>query len=133
MDECTCVVNVGAAHLRPRYRDLAAWLADSDNAYIGRAGVITVNGQRCEREGSIWGNPFKVNHESERAKRIASYRAYVINKINDEGLHAELESLRNKRLGCWCVYCPKTYDPSEPLVCHGQVLLELLHNGVPPP
>ena len=34
----------------------------------------------------------------------------------------DLEELRGKVLGCWCV----TTDKLEPLQCHGQVLMKLL-------
>ena len=34
----------------------------------------------------------------------------------------DLEELRGKKLGCWCI----TTDKIEPLKCHGQILLKLL-------
>jgi hypothetical protein len=129
--DCTTVINVGKLKEQANCRDLHLWLKNPANVYIGREGFMMVNGVRCRREGSIWGNPFKVKDESERDVRIASYKAYIVKRIKDENLFDELESLRNRNLGCWCVSCPKQYDPTERMVCHGQVLLELLANGVP--
>jgi hypothetical protein len=128
---CTTVINVGQLREQANCRDLHEWLEDPNNVYIGREGYMTVDGKRCRREGSIWGNPFKVRNESDRDARIASYKAYIVQRIKDENLYEELERLRDKCLGCWCVDCRKTYDPAERKVCHGQVLLELLANGVP--
>lgn len=66
--------------------------------------------------GSIWGNPFTIQ-EHGRDKCIELYRTYIINRIASEPLLAQqLESLRGKRLGCFC----------KPQRCHGDILVELL-------
>ena len=39
-----------------------------------------------------------------------------------EYLWDDLEELEGKSLGCWCITTNKT----EPLICHGQILMELL-------
>lgn len=76
------------------------WLNLSDrHIYIGR--------------GSIWGNPF--NHKKEnitREESIAQYKKYLMGS----SLQSFLFLLKGKRLGCWC----------SPLVCHGNVLLDLI-------
>lgn len=40
------VVNVKVANLRPQYKDLKDWMSKPDNVYIGRKGVIFINGKR---------------------------------------------------------------------------------------
>jgi hypothetical protein len=73
--------------------------------------------------GSEWGNPF--THIKDRYTRaefvvktreeaIAKYREWIIQQPH---LLEKIETLRNKKLGCWC----------KPLPCHGDVLLELIN------
>ena len=38
------VVNVKVAHIRPKYNDLEEWTKDPNNVYIGRAGIVFING-----------------------------------------------------------------------------------------
>lgn len=74
----------------------------------------------CERDPfdvyigrpSIWGNPYVLRHESERAEVIRRYREYLLGR---QDLLARLDELRGKRLGCYCA----------PKPCHGDVLAEL--------
>lgn len=37
------VVNVKVANIRPRYNNLAEWMADENNVYIGRKGIVFIN------------------------------------------------------------------------------------------
>jgi hypothetical protein len=71
---------------------------DTFDVYIGRP--------------SIWGNPFKIGKDGDRAEVIAKYRAYIQNRPE---LLAQVRQLKGKVLGCWC----------KPLPCHGDVLAEL--------
>jgi len=68
---------------------------------------------------SKFGNPFKIGQDGTRAEVIAKYREYIMQRPD---LLSALPELEGKVLGCWCVNTTST----EPLVCHGQVLLELL-------
>lgn len=61
---------------------------------------------------SLWGNPFMIGRDGNRAEVIAAYRAWLLTKPE---LLARLPELRGKRLGCYCA----------PLPCHGDVLAEL--------
>lgn len=121
-EQDTTVVNVKVKHIRPRYTDLRAWMEDPQNVYVGRKGVVllpdpvTGKKSRYPLKDSLWANPFKVKNESERAESISKYKEYIKKKIIDEGLQDELEKLRGKTLGCWCM----------PLPCHSEVLVELL-------
>ena len=48
------------------------------------------------------------------------YRKYIVQKLeNDPLLRKELAGLRGQVLGCYC----------KPQACHGDVLIELIHNG----
>jgi hypothetical protein len=61
---------------------------------------------------SKWANPFTIGKHGTRAEVIEKYRAYLLGRPD---LRADLGSLRNLRLGCWC----------KPEACHGDVLAEL--------
>ena len=79
---------------------------ESYDVYIGR--------------GSKWGNPYS-HKQGTKAKYIVASREEAIAKYKEwiftqPQLLADLEELRNKRLGCWC----------RPKICHGDILLELL-------
>lgn len=45
------VVNVKVAHIRPKYNNLKEWMEDENNEYVGRGGVVFVNGERFPKEG----------------------------------------------------------------------------------
>ena len=61
---------------------------------------------------SIWGNPFVIGKDGDRATVIAKYREYL---LSNQYLQACLHELENKDVVCWCT----------PLACHGDVLVEL--------
>ena len=63
-----------------------------------------------------WGNPYRVGIDGTREECVTGYRFWI--KRQPE-LLASLGELKGKRLGCWCV----------PLLCHGQVLVELIGEG----
>lgn len=67
---------------------------------------------------SMWGNPYTVRGEADRARAIAFYVKWI---VNQRDLLAQVGQLRGKVLGCHCY----------PRACHGQVLA-LLADGVPP-
>lgn len=71
------------------------------DVYIGRG------------RGSIWGNPFPITKDASRAEVIQKYREYILSRPD---LLGQIETLRGKRLGCFC----------KPAPCHGDVLVELL-------
>ena len=109
------LVNVRVKYIRPEYQNLKDWCDDPNNEYIGRAGVVFINGQRYPKKSSVFANPFTVRKYG-RYEAIEKYREYIINKIENENMMDELLSLQNKRLGCWCAPDP----------CHGDVLIELI-------
>jgi hypothetical protein len=132
----TTVVNVKVGHIRPGHDNLQEWCEDPKNVYIGRKGIVFIadeNGdkERFPKQDSIWANPFKIpakGGEEDRKSVITQYEEYIREKLDDGDIPAfELEALRNKNLGCWCVDTPVTYNPDrDSWRCHGQVLLQLL-------
>ena len=109
------LVNVKVAFLRPKYQNLKEWCSDSENVYIGRAGIVFIDGVRYPPFASPWSNPYKVSPILTRQDAIEKYKTYIKSKFGDS-FQEELEKLRGKRLGCWC----------SPEACHGDFLLELL-------
>jgi len=71
---------------------------------------------------SIFGNPFKMNNESERIEVIDKYRKWLNGEMvgfrdsERQAILKELPNLKGKILGCFCY----------PLPCHGDVLIEML-------
>lgn len=59
--------------------------------------------------GSVWGNPFVIGRDGDRAEVIRRYEAHL---ASSPALIAMLPQLRGKRIACFCA----------PLACHGDVL-----------
>ena len=118
----TICINIKVGELRKIYNDpritLKSWMNDPDNVYIGRRGIIVIDGKRFPERDSIWANPYKVGRDGNREEVIGKYRSYIKEKISREDLKQELLNLRGKVLGCWC----------KPDGCHGDVLIELLRD-----
>ena len=62
---------------------------------------------------SRWGNPFRLEDETQRDEVVARYRTWLLEQ--PELLARVRQDLRGKRLGCWCA----------PRTCHGDVLAEI--------
>ena len=67
---------------------------------------------------SKWGNPFRIGIDGTRDEVIQKYLEWLLNQPE---LMDQLSELQGKRLGCWC----------SPDLCHGDVLCELVNDGVP--
>lgn len=110
------VVNVKVINIRPKYKNLEEWMKDENNVYIGRAGIVFINGKRYPSKSSIFANPYKIGKDGERNDVIIKYKKYILDKINTSiEYQEEFEKIKGKNLGCWC----------SPEKCHGDVLLEL--------
>ena len=59
-----------------------------------------------------WGNPFRLERESERAEVLQCYREWIVQQPQ---LLRSLHELRGRDLVCWCA----------PKLCHADVLLEM--------
>ena len=87
--------------------------------------VVNIRTETCEvriDRGTIWGNPFSHLPKSAakwqvstREEAITKYREYILEQPE---LLEKLDTLKGKKLGCWC----------KPKSCHGDVLIELLHS-----
>ncbi len=87
----TVVVNVKVTNLRPVYNNLKEWCKDcNNNIYIGRKGVVFIDGERYPKESSIWANPYKISKDMSREDCIIEYEKYIRKKIIDEKLVTNL-------------------------------------------
>lgn len=114
----TQVVNVSVGKIRPKYNNLSEWMKNKDeHVYIGRKGVVFINGVRFPLYNSIWANPYKINKDQSREEVLQLYMEYIEEKLkSDNNLVNELLKLKGKKLGCWC----------KPECCHGDILIELI-------
>ncbi len=125
------IVNVKVANIRPKYKNLKEWMDDENNVYIGRKGIVFIDGIRFPKKDSLWCNPFKIpktlskdkslleskiSNEEERNKVLEKYKVYIKNKLSSSEEREELLKLKGKILGCWC----------KPEKCHGDILIELI-------
>lgn len=60
------VINVKVASIRPKFNNLKEWCEDERNIYIGRAGIVFIDGQRFPKQSSIWANPYKITKTCKR-------------------------------------------------------------------
>jgi hypothetical protein len=115
------VVCVKVSNIRPQYQNLKEWCSNPNNVYIGRRGIVFINGERYPKQDSVWANPFKIDKKNEEQSRnivLTQYRQYIINRLQTEPLlYQEFIKLKGKILGCWC----------KPQCCHGDTLVELLN------
>lgn len=96
---------------------------DTTVVHLKRAKGVVVQdcdiyiGRQCYMGGwklpaSKWANPYSVKKYG--ADAIPLYEEYV---RNNQTLMNDIEELRGKRLGCWCVPNP----------CHGDILIKVLN------
>lgn len=113
------VVNVTAANLRK------LGLTPADVCYVGRAGRFH------QWPASKWANPYRprrrngVTADSAIAECLRVFRKYA--ESHAEWWLAELwEACQHgaKPLGCWCI--DATHGDGQPVVCHAQILAEIL-------
>ena len=72
--------------------------------------------------GSVFGNPFVIGKDGNRAEVIEKYRQWFLEKISDPSFRRAVWALEGKKLVCFCA----------PLPCHGDVLkwwLEMEEEG----
>jgi len=73
-----------------------------------------------DREGitfnSKWRNPYL---------SLEEYELYIRDCIDKTPEYYDLNELKGKRLGCWCITTSEVY----PMKCHGQVLLKLIREA----
>lgn len=109
-------VNCKVKFIRPQYANLREWMADPQNVYVGRRGVVFIGRLRFPPQDSDFANPFTVKeHGRERALEL--YRGWLAARMDNEaGFVDRLKALKGKNLGCWC----------KPDACHADILLEVI-------
>jgi len=137
------VVNVKTEYIRPQgYNTLREWMKDPRNVYIGRKGIVLLPTEsdptkkaRYPPIDSKFANPFKIPKEVSKIQKhdskvyhdlldkiLVEYESYLREKIRVGTItRSDIESLRGKRLGCWCKV------PGSEVKCHGDVLLKILN------
>ena len=110
----TSVTNVSVKHIRPAYANLAEWCADPKNVYIGRAGVVFIEGKRYPSAPSPLANPFKIGRDGTREDVLEKFEAFTRRRL--EVSPQLLRELEGKTLGCWC----------KPDACHGDILVKIM-------
>lgn len=102
--------------------------------------VVNVNGLRGEaRKGvcycgrafagwpdSPWGNPFRPRRGFDAVSAFRDWFLGLSEVVRESLLHRLWEGCGHgaKPLGCWCI--DATHGDGQPVVCHAQVLAELL-------
>ena len=82
----------------------------SYDVYIGRRG---------HGFDGYFGNPFPLEHESKREEVLAQFKQYFYMRLGaDPQFRQQIETLQDKRLGCFC----------KPKPCHGDVIAEYLNS-----
>lgn len=112
------VVNVKVKFIRPQYQNLKEWVQDKNNVYIGRRGIVFIEGKRFPNENSIFANPFKIKKNQNREEVIKKYELHIRIKIKENpNLKKILINMKDKNIGCWC----------HPDPCHGDVLIKIIN------
>ena len=83
------------------------------DVYIGRAG---------KGHDGYFGNPFRLNDESERVEILRKYEVWFYDRLaSDPEFKRRIHELKGKKLGCFC----------RPKICHGDIIADYLNNEVP--
>lgn len=89
-----------------------------------RAGIVYVGRPFAGWDGHALGNPFKPRPGFDA---LAAYRDWLLARPTLDADLARLWAETDqgaKPLGCWCVHA--TAGDGQPVVCHAQILAELL-------
>ena len=108
------VVNVSVKNIRPLHSNLKEWEEDKNNLYVGRGGIVFIDGERYPKENSPFCNPFRIGRDGTREDVLRKYREHITSR--PELITAFLEASRGKKcLCCWC----------KPDACHADILAEI--------
>lgn len=99
----TKVVCVKVGNIRPKYNNLQEWMADPNNVYIARRGIVFIDGERFPKKDSKFANPFKITKDQNRSEVIEKYKDWLAEQIQEGNITKDdLLFLKGKNLGCWC-------------------------------
>ena len=92
-----------------------------DTVYIGRAVP------RRRLKATLWANPYTIGEDGDRAAVIAKYRNRIDTQMRSgpASTTSGLRKLAGKPLACWCRHDGE--ERTEDNACHGDVLVELIH------
>lgn len=113
----TTLINVKIKNLRPNFSNLKEWTNAPNHVYIGRKGIVFIEGERFPKNDSQWCNPYKIQGEITREKCLEQYKEYLLNLLNDPEIKKQFLQLYGKVLGCWC----------SPEQCHGNIIIDILN------
>ena len=75
------IVNVKVQYIRPQYDNLKEWMENPSKytegifTYIGRRGIVFIDGVRYPSKDSIFANPYKIDKKlDEKSARIEDYQ-----------------------------------------------------------
>lgn len=99
-------------------------MADPQNVYIGRSGIVFINKVRFPKKSSKFANPFKIGGKIGRTKEkmtrddvLHLYKLHLENQIRHGKItKEEILTLKGKTLGCWC----------SPEPCHGDIIVQMI-------
>ncbi len=113
------VINVSVKNIRPNgYSNLKEWIEDDSNVYVGRQGVVFIDGKRYPEKSSLFCNKYKIGKDGTRQEVIDKYRIWLSDCVEKSPEFVnQLKKLKGKNLGCWC----------HPESCHADVLLEFVN------
>ena len=86
------------------------------DVYIGRSLPYLFDKEGMFQKSSKWANPYN------KSWSLSHYEEYIRIAIKSNPERYDLNELKNKKLGCWCI----TTDKLTPLKCHGQILMKLI-------
>lgn len=122
MEQETKIINVKVKYIRPKYDNLKEWCNDPNNIYIGRSGVVFIDGERYPKNNSIFANPYKISPNHNREDVIALYKINLRSLLDTDKITIQdILNLKGKTLGCWCK------EPGKDIKCHGDVILEMIN------
>lgn len=116
----TKVVNVKVLYIRPKYNNLKEWCNDDENVYIGRRGVVFIDGVRYPPQDSLWANPYKIGTEP-RDVVLKKYEKRLRNMLKKPDILEKFLLLKGKNLGCWCK------SDKMDVSCHGDIIVKILN------
>lgn len=87
---------------------------EAEDVYVGR--------------GSLFGNPFEIGRDGDRAEVLEKYKDLFYKKIKKDRFRSAVDGLKGKRLGCTCR--PRAGFQGK-CMCHGQIIAAYLENIKP--
>lgn len=116
------VVNCKVKYIRDGgYSNLKEWMEDEENVYVGRGGIVFIDGKRFPPNSSPFANKWKVGRDGTREEVLEKYEKWLNEKLRDDSkFRKKFFLLKGKNLGCWC----------HPERCHADIILSKLNQPI---